>query len=77
MAITHDPDHSRYVYRTEDGDVAGEVEYINQDGVLLLVKAEIWPEYQGKGLGGMLVRETLEMIRDEDHGKFSQCALSS
>lgn len=69
MAITHDPDHSRYVYRTEDGDVAGEVEYINQDGVLLLVKAEIWPEYQGKGLGGMLVRETLEMIRDEGHGK--------
>ena len=69
MAITHDPDHARYVYRTEDGDVAGEVEYINQDGVLLLVKAEIWPEYQGKGLGGMLVRETLEMIRDEGHGK--------
>ena len=69
MAITHDPDHSRYVYRAEDGDVAGEVEYINHDGVLLLVKAEIWPEYQGKGLGGMLVRETLEMIRDEDQGK--------
>jgi predicted GNAT family acetyltransferase len=69
MPTTHDPDHSRYVYRTEGGDVAGEVEYINQDGVLLLVKAEIWPEYQGRGLGGMLVRETLEMIRDEGHGK--------
>ena len=33
------------------------------------VTAEIWPDRQGQGLGALLVRETLEMIRDEGHGR--------
>ena len=69
MAITHEPDNNRYVYRDHAGVVAGEVEYVREGDVLMLVKAEIWPERQGQGLGALLVRETLEMIRDEGHGK--------
>ena len=69
MAITHEPDNNRYVYRDDAGVVAGEVEYVRQGDVLMLVKAEIWPDRQGQGLGALLVRETLEMIRDEGHGR--------
>ena len=69
MAITHEPDNNRYVYRDDAGVVAGEVEYVRQGDVLMLVKAEIWADRQGQGLGALLVRETLEMIRDEGHGK--------
>jgi hypothetical protein len=69
MAITHEPDNNRYVYRDDAGVIAGEVEYVRQGDVLMLVKAEIRPDRQGQGLGALLVRETLEMIRDEGHGK--------
>ena len=68
MAVTLDSDHSRYVFTDDEGVVAGEMTYLKEDGVLLLTKAEIWPERQGQGLGFPLVRQTLEMIEAEGHG---------
>jgi predicted GNAT family acetyltransferase len=68
MAVTHDSDNSRYVFTDDEGLVAGEMTYLHDNGVLLLTKAEIWPERRGEGLGIPLVRQTLEMIEAEGHG---------
>lgn len=68
MAIRHEPENSRYVYLDTEGVVAGEVEYRRDGNTLQLVRAEVPPERRGEGLGIALVRETLEMIRDEQHG---------
>lgn len=68
MPIRHEPDASRYVLIDDLGEFAGEVEYDKQGETLLLVRAEIPPQKRGTGLGVKLVRETLEMIRDEGHG---------
>ena len=68
MAIRHEPENSRYVYLDTEGVVAGEVEYRRDGTTLQLVRAEVPPERRGEGLGIALVRETLEMIRDEQHG---------
>ena len=68
MPIRHEPDASRYVLYDDSGEFAGEVEYEQQGDTLLLLRAEVPPERRGGGYGVTLVRETLEMIRDEQHG---------
>lgn len=68
MAVNHDSTNSRFVFRDDSGEIAGEVTYLDDSGVLVLVKAEIWPERQGQGLGMQLVRETLELIRSNGLG---------
>lgn len=69
MPIHHEPDNSRYVLLDDEGEFAGEVEYEQQGDTLLLIRAEVPHERRGGGYGVTLVRETLEMIRDEQHGK--------
>ncbi len=68
MPIRHEPDASRYVLIDGQGEFAGQVDYDKDGETLLLVRAEVAPEKRGTGLGVTLVRETLEMIRDEGHG---------
>lgn len=69
MPIHHEPEASRYVLLDDEGAFAGEVEYETQGDTLLLVRAEVPMERRGGGYGVTLVRETLEMIRDTQHGK--------
>ena len=68
MTIRHEPDASRYVYLDGAGVETGEVEYQRDGDTLRLLRAEVPMERRGEGLGLALVRETLEMIRDEYHG---------
>ncbi len=69
MPIHHDEDTHRYVLIDDEGQYAGEVEYERDGDTLVLLRAEVPRERQGSGLGVRLVRETLELIRDEKHGK--------
>lgn len=69
MAIQHEPEASRYVLLDDEGDFVGEVEYDTDGDTLLLLRAEVPTFKRGGGHGVRLVRETLEMIRDEKHGK--------
>lgn len=68
MPIRHDPEASRYVLIGEGGDELGEVEYERRGDTLMLLRAEVPSELRGGGYGVQLVRQTLEMIRDENHG---------
>lgn len=64
MTIEHQPDNHRYVL-LEHGDIVGVVDYLESEGVLSLVRAEVPPELRGQGKGATLVRGTLETIRRE------------
>jgi uncharacterized protein len=48
-----------------DGRRAGYVAYRRRPGAIALVHTEIEPEFEGRGLGGRLVREALARARAE------------
>jgi predicted GNAT family acetyltransferase len=46
-----------------DGEVAGQVRYTDDAGVLTLVHTDVSPSLEGEGLGTRLVQEALDDIR--------------
>jgi predicted GNAT family acetyltransferase len=64
MELTHEPESNRYVL-SEEGTFLGEIEYQEESGNLLLLRAEVPVELRGQGLGGVLVKKTLEAIREQ------------
>lgn len=66
MRIEHRGDQHLYVLINDNDDVVGEVDYSTSGDTLSLLRAEVPRELRGQGLGALLVRGTLEAIRD--HG---------
>lgn len=60
--ISDNPEQSRFE-ATVDGELAGFVEYRLAEKIIDFTHTEIFPAYEGKGIGGTLVRHTLEEIR--------------
>ena len=48
---------------TIDGEVAGYIEYVIKYGRLALIHTEVLPEYEGRGVGGTLVRFAIDDAR--------------
>jgi uncharacterized protein len=63
----------RFEARTPDGEVAGFVAYLARPGYLVLVHTEVKVEYDGQGIGGALVRQVLDQIRERDLKLVPQC----
>lgn len=63
MELVHEEDLSRYAL-IDDGVFAGEVSYEIDGDLMLLLAAEVPREIRGRGYGKLLVRHTLEHIRD-------------
>ncbi len=57
-----DPDAGRLEIRV-DGRRAGYTAYRRGDGQITFTHTEIEPEFEGRGLGGALVREALDRAR--------------
>src|SRR5215213_290442 len=55
-------DEQRY-QGTVDGVVAGSIEYVVKYGRLALIHTEVLPEFEGKGVGGSLVRFAIAEAR--------------
>ncbi|WP_304450876.1 GNAT family N-acetyltransferase [Nocardiopsis sp. YSL2] len=55
-------DRRRYEI-TADGEVAGFAEYIVTDALVTFTHTEIDPAFEGRGLGGTLVRAALDDVR--------------
>ncbi|RKS07833.1 hypothetical protein DFP74_3518 [Nocardiopsis sp. Huas11] len=55
-------DRRRYEI-TADGEVAGFAEYILTDELVTFTHTEIDPAFEGRGLGGALVRAALDDVR--------------
>jgi predicted GNAT family acetyltransferase len=62
LTVVNNPGQSRYEGRV-DGTVAGFVRYVRHPNHLDLVHTEIAPEFEGRGLGGRLVKGALEDVR--------------
>lgn len=56
-----------------NGAVVGHVWYRLRPGQVVLVHTEIEPEYEGRGVGAVLARETLDDIRARGEKVVPQC----
>jgi predicted GNAT family acetyltransferase len=61
--VTDDPAHHRFEI-TADGELAGFVEYELSDGGIDLTHTVVRDEFEGKGVGGTLVKHALDAARD-------------
>lgn len=60
--VRHDERGNRFVVVVDD-EVAGVADYVDEDGVRLLLETEVRPEHEGHGLGGRLARAELDDAR--------------
>ena len=65
MTVTDRPDQLRYEIEV-DGEVAGFLLYRVEPGVLELVHTDVDPKWEGRGVGGALVKGALDDIRARD-----------
>jgi predicted GNAT family acetyltransferase len=62
IEVAENPERERYEI-TVDGEVAGWSEYRGHGEVRALTHTEIDPRFEGRGLGGRLVAESLDDVR--------------
>jgi uncharacterized protein len=65
MDLVHEEDNGRYVL-VEGDEFLGEVIYEKSDSVMLLLSAVVPANKRGQGYGKILVRKTLEHLRDNE-----------
>ena len=58
-AVTDNRDEDRYEI-TDDGELAGFVQYHQRPGLIAFVHTEIDPRFEGRGLGSELARQALD-----------------
>ena len=64
MDISKNEDRNRYEARV-DGKLVGFAEYIPMTGLSIFSHTEVFPEYEGQGVGSALARYALDDIRTE------------
>lgn len=62
LVIRDDPSELRYEALRE-GELVGEIRYVSEPGVVVLVHTEVEPSEKGSGLGSLVVRYALDDIR--------------
>ena len=66
------PERRRYEI-TSDGEAAGFAEYILTDTLMTFTHTEIDPAFEGKGLGGALIRRALDDARSRGLSVLPMC----
>ena len=64
LVFHNDTDHHRYE-AVLDGVPAGFVEYSILSQAIMLTHTEVLPNFEGKGVGGFLARESLAAVRED------------
>ncbi|MDO5663510.1 MAG: GNAT family N-acetyltransferase [Brachybacterium sp.] len=62
VTISRNRDRSRYEAEIE-GRAAGFADYSEEEGVVVMPHTEVFPEFEGQGVGGALVRRALDDVR--------------
>jgi predicted GNAT family acetyltransferase len=62
IEVSDAPDDSRFEIRV-DGELAGIAHYRRHDGRIEFVHTEVDDRFEGKGLGGKLVKYALDAVR--------------
>ena len=57
------PERQRFEI-VRDGEVLGHAAYQKTDEMIVFTHTEIDPSYEGQGVGGQLVRQALDHVRD-------------
>ena len=70
--VADNPQRSRYEL-TVDGELAGWLEYRPAGESVIVAHTEVLPRYEGRGLGGVLVRHALEAARDAGKTVITTC----
>ncbi|MFC4906176.1 GNAT family N-acetyltransferase [Actinomadura gamaensis] len=72
--VTDDRDQSRYEI-TVDGALAGFAEYRlrGDGGTVVFTHTEVFPDYEGQGVGGALARGALDDVRSAGRTVVPQC----
>ena len=65
VTVTHNPAESRYE-ASLGGEVAGILAYVTSGTTINLTHTEVDPAFEGKGVGGALVRGALEQLREDN-----------
>jgi uncharacterized protein len=66
------PDRRRYE-AVVDGTVAGFAEYRDHDGVRVFTHTEVFPAFEGRGVGTALARGALDHVRASDRSLVARC----
>ena len=61
--VQDNPDRHRFEVLV-DGELGGFAAYQLRDGLVVITHSEVDPAYQGQGVGGELVRQTLDQLRE-------------
>lgn len=67
ITVRDAPEQSRFEIYV-DGEFAGMSAYRIDDGKVLLPRVEVLPQFRNQGIASELVRQSLDMIRDEKWG---------
>lgn len=70
--ISDNREAKRYEARV-DGKLAGFADYIRTQEVIAFVHTEVEPEYEGQGIGGALVRASLDEARRDGLAVLPTC----
>ncbi|NJC73603.1 N-acetyltransferase [Planosporangium thailandense] len=76
MSIVHNPELSRYEVRI-DGRVAGFTQYRRAPRTVDFTHTEVYPEFEGQGLGSKLAAGALDAVRAGGDRAVASCPFIS
>lgn len=71
--VKNNEELSQFEARLEAGEKALIAYRVEKDGTLNLLHTEVPPDYEGKGVGSRLVKQTLEQIKSEGNKIIPSC----
>ena len=63
IVVTDAPDRNRFEAHDANGALAGFLQYIRSDGLVVYPHTEVDPAFEGRGVGGDLARAALDDAR--------------
>ncbi|MFG2913455.1 GNAT family N-acetyltransferase [Kitasatospora sp. NPDC048298] len=72
QTVSDDAEKSRFEIR-DGGELAGFAEYHRSGGEIAFIHTEIDPRFEGRGLGGVLVRAALDEAREQGLAVLPYC----
>jgi predicted GNAT family acetyltransferase len=72
VEVTENPDRNRYE-ATLDGELAGFAQYKDVNGTRVFTHTEVFPAFEGKGVGSQLIVHALDDVRASGRSLVALC----
>ncbi len=73
LSVVDNVDLRRFETRTPEGGVAGFVEYVPRAQAILIMHTEVDPAFKGQGMGSIVVRGALDLLRADGRRAVVEC----